>query len=196
MLRLPAVVAVTLSLLALSIAPVLAAPPTLLPSGPSSVTVPPSPPPPAPNVTIGCGAGNVDLCNPNSPHPMFPWGPGQIGGERYGQVIRYWEQQPQVVNNVILVLPEGQQQETPPQSEPQQQGPPAAPPPTIGPAPAQGGAVEPQVAKAPPPQTVTVPGARIIETTRGYIHMPRWVLRELGDGRYEWAWVGAWFQPR
>jgi hypothetical protein len=54
------------------------------------------------------------------------------------------------------------------------------------------------VTRTPEPRkvSVTVPESWIIETTRGYIHMPRWVLRELGGGQYEWAWVGAWFQPR
>ena len=185
-------------------------PPPLLNSHPSRVTtLQPSNPivfPPTPSCD-GLGtpntfasaaiAGTSDfrqgVCNPfNNPHPMLPWGDGQIGGERYGQVIRYWEQQAQLVENVILILPVPQEESAaPPEpSEPQGEQPGVQQPGTPQ------GALQAKAVKEPERQTVTVPGARIVETTRGYIHMPRWVLRELGGGRYEWALVGAWFQPR
>ena len=226
MLRVPTVVALALCLLMLSGTIVLAAGPAVTPTPPGSVGIAPpgvTPPPllnshpssvttarPTPPIVVpptnpcsGGGLGTPNsfasfatpgttsfqpgVCNPfDNPHPMLPWGDGQIGGERYGQVIRYWEQQPQVVENVILVLPVSQQEgSAPPESSP-----------SPGQAPAPQGALQAKAIKEPEAQSVTVPGARIIETTRGYIHMPRWVLRELGSGRYEWALVGAWFQPR
>ncbi len=180
----------------------------------TSVTLPPAAPPPIPPALVpGPGTPNpfASLPNPgstrfqqgvanpqNNPHPMLPWGDGQIGGERYGQVIRYWEQRAQVVENVILVVitpeeeatPEAKPEappETKPETSPQVQ--PAAQPATIR-------ATDARIAKAPQPQSITVPASWIIETTRGYIHLPRWVLQERGGDRYQWALVGAWFQPR
>lgn len=178
----------------------------------TSVTLPPPAPgvPPAPGPGLGTVNPFATLANPgstrfqvgvpnpqNNPHPMLPWGDGQIGGERYGQVIRYWEQHPQVVENVILVaLPEEEaspeaRPEEPPDTtrEEQPKGQSAAPPALIR-------AADARVASAPRPQSVTVPGSWIVETTRGYIHMPRWVLQEVSGGRHQWALVGAWFQPR
>jgi hypothetical protein len=112
---------------------------------------------------------------------MLPWGDGQIGGERYGQVVRYWEQNPQTVYSVVLVpLSE---EEAKPEGDPQSQ--PEAP---------FQGALE--VKKQAEPRDVTVPASLIVETTRGYLHMPRWVLQDVGGGRHQWAWVGAWFQPK
>ena len=120
----------------------------------------------------------------NDPHPMLPWGPGQIGGARYGPVIRYWEQQPQTVYGVVLVpIP---QEEAKPEGEPPSQ-------PSQPETPSQGAL---EARKRAEPQDVTVPGSLIVETTRGFIHMPRWVLQETGGGRHQWAWVGAWFQPK
>jgi hypothetical protein len=201
-LTLMAPVGAALAQTSVTIPPPVVAPPIVVPpSGfglgtpnPFPNTVPPGSTPPF----------QTGIANPfNNPHPMLPWGDGQIGGERYGQVIRYWKQHPQVVENVIFVAavpeeearPEAKPQEPPevkPEGEPQ--GQPAAPPATIR---ATGqGAVEARAAKAPQPQSVTVPDSWIVETTRGYIHMPRWVLQEVGGGLYQWAWVGAWFQPR
>lgn len=183
--------------------PVVAPPIVIPPSGvfgigkpnPFPNTVPPGATPPF----------QTGIANPfNNPHPMLPWGDGQIGGERYGQVIRYWEQHPQVVDNVILVTvvpeeeakPEAKPEEPPvePKPEGQPQGQPAVPPATIRSTPQ--GAVDGRTARAPQPQSVTVPRSWIVETTRGYIHLPRWVLQDLGGGRYQWAVVGTWFQPR
>ena len=195
-------------------------PPTLSPTPPPS-TFPPSVPPPntflpntpAPSVPIvfpvppppatpadGLGAPNdfATLGNPgntsfqpgvfnpfDNPHPALPWGDGQIGGARYGQVLRYWENQPQTVNNVRF-----EQQAAPPQElngNPQPQGQPSTP---------TGVLSAKVVTKEPEPQSVTVPAYWIIETQRGYLHMPRWVLQEVGGGYYRWALVTGWFQPR
>lgn len=174
----------------------LAAGPVATPSPPSTVTIP-TPPPPPPPLGPGLGTPNpfATLGNPGSarfqpgvpnpqdnPHPMLPWGDGQIGGERYGQVVRYWEQQPQTVYSVLLVSIS--EEEAKPEGEPQSQ--PGTP---------TQGALEVKAAKLAP-QDVTVPGSWIVETTRGYVHMPRWVLQEVGGGRHQWAVVGAWFQPK
>jgi hypothetical protein len=176
-----------------------------LAAGPSTTATPPAavatqlptaPPPPA---ALGPGLGTPNpfatlgnpgstsfqpgVANPqNNPYPMLPWGDGQIGGERYGQVIRYWEQHPQVVYNVELVVTE---EEIRLESEPQ--GQPGAP---------IQGALQAKAGRPREPQSVTVPGSWIAETTRGYVHMPRWALQELGGGRYQWVLIGAWFQPR
>jgi hypothetical protein len=177
----------------------LAAGPVATTTAPSSVAaqLPTAPPPPA---ALGPGLGTPNpfatlgnpgstrfqpgVANPqNNPYPMLPWGDGQIGGERYGQVIRYWEQNPQTVYDVVLVLiPE---EEALPEVEPGSQ--PGAP---------TQGALEAEARKRPEPQSVTVPGSYIAETTRGYIHMPRWALQEIGGGRHQWVLIGAWFQPK
>ena len=175
----------------------LAAGPSVTPSAPGQVPAQLPVPPPAP-APLGPGLGTPNpfatLANPgstrfqpglpnpqNNPHPMLPWGDGQIGGERYGQVVRYWEQNPQTVYSVVLVpLSE---EEAKPEGEPQSQ--PEAP--------AQGAL---EVKKQAEPRDVTVPASLIVETTRGYLHMPRWVLQDVGGGRHQWAWVGAWFQPK
>jgi hypothetical protein len=120
----------------------------------------------------------------NNPHPMLPWGDGQIGGERYGQVLRYWENQPQTVYNVRF-----EQQAAPPQEL-------SSEPPATQPGTPTQGALDARAGSEPEPQSVVVPAYWIIETTRGYIHMPRWVLQEIGGGRYRWALVTGWFQPR
>ena len=73
--------------------------------------------------------------------------------------------------------------------------PPQTEPPQGQPGPAQG-ALDAQAAKQPEGRSVTVPAYWIVETTRGYIHMPRWALQEVGGGRYQWVLVGAWFHPR
>jgi hypothetical protein len=106
-----------------------------------------------------------------------------MGGERYGQVVRYWEQNPQTVYSVVLV-PIPEEEEAKPESEAQR-----SPPET----PIQGAL---EVKRQPEPRDVTVPASLIVETTRGYLHMPRWVLQDVGGGRHQWAWVGAWFQPK
>lgn len=175
----------------------LAAGPSVTPTAPGQVPAQLPVPPPAP-APLGPGLGTPNpfatlanpgstsfqpgLANPqNNPHPMLPWGDGQIGGERYGQVVRYWEQNPQTVYSVVLVpLSE---EEAKPEGEPQSQ--PEAP--------AQGAL---EVKKQAEPRDVTVPASLIVETTRGYLHMPRWVLQDVGGGRHRWAWVGAWFQPK
>jgi len=166
---------------------------------PSMPIVFPVPPPPAtpqqglgtPNdfatqATPGNTSFQPGVFNPfNNPHPMLPWGDGQIGGQRYGQVLRYWENQPQIVSSVRF-----EQAAAPPQeldSNPQPQGQPSTP---------SGALSAKVVAKEPEPQSVTVPAYWIIETTRGYLHMPRWVLQEVGGGYYRWALVSGWFQPR
>jgi hypothetical protein len=186
-------------------------PPPLLTTPPSSVVIVRQPPPP-PGVPIvpctngGLGTpnpfssalnpGSADfrpgVCNPlNNPHPMLPWGDGQIGGERYGQVIRYWENQPQVVYNVIFVTPPAEEAAPPPtEPEPQPQGEPSSQPSTPQ------GALDAKAARPPEGRSVTVPAYWIVETTRGYLHMPRWALQEVGGGRYQWVLVGAWFHPR
>jgi hypothetical protein len=177
-------------------------PNTFLPNTPAP-TVPivfPVPPPPA-TPTQGLGTvndfatlgdpGNTSfqpgVFNPfDNPHPMLPWGDGQVGAQRYGQVIRYWENQPQTVHNVRF-----EQQAAPPQelngNPPAQQGQPAAP---------GQGALDAKLSREPAARSVTVPAYWIIETQRGYLHMPRWVLQEVGDGRYRWALVSGWFQYR
>jgi len=175
-------------------------PPPLFNEGQPSVPIVfPVPPPPAqPEQGLGTKndfatlgtPGNTSfqpgVFNPfNNPHPMMPWGDGQIGGQRYGQVMRYWENQPQTVSNVRF-----EQAAAPPQelnSNPQPQSPPSTPTGALG---------AKMVAKEPEPQSVTVPAYWIIETTRGYLHMPRWVLQEVGGGYYRWALVSGWFQPR
>jgi hypothetical protein len=177
----------------------LAAGPVATATPPSAVAtqLPTAPPPPA---ALGPGLGTANpfatlgnpgstrfqpgVANPqNNPYPMLPWGDGQIGGERYGQVIRYWEQHPQIVYDVVLVpvseeeaIREGEPQGQP--SEPTQ------------------GALEAKARKQPEPRSVTVPGSYIAETTRGYVHMPRWALQEVGGGRHQWVLIGAWFQPK
>jgi hypothetical protein len=176
-------------------------PNTFLPSvpPPSVAIVIPMPPPPPPPPGQGLGtpndfatlatSGNTTFTpgvfNPfNNPHPMLPWGDGQIGGQRYGQVVRYWENQPQTVYNVRF-----EQAAAPPQEldgNPQPQGQPSTPT----------GVLSAAVKKEPEPQSVTVPAYWIIETTYGYFHMPRWALQEVGGGYYRWALVSAWFQPR
>jgi hypothetical protein len=178
----------------------LAAGQTVTNTPPSSVSIAPAPV--VPPATPGTGLGQLNpfatLANPGNtsfqpgvpnpfddPHPMLPWGPGQIGGERYGQVIRYWQNQPQTVYNVIFVVPPTQES-TPPQTEPQPQGQPGPPQ----------GALDVQAAKQPEGRSVTVPAYWIVETTRGYVHMPRWALQEVGGGRYQWVRVSSWFQPR
>jgi hypothetical protein len=156
-------------------------------------------PPPAPGQGLGTPNDFATLANPgntsfqpgvfnpfNNPHPMLPWGDGQIGGERFGQVIRYWENQPQTVYNVLFIVPAAQESSTS-QPEPQSQVQPGAP---------SQGALDVRMVREPEPQSVTVPAYWIIETTRGYLHMPRWVLQEVGGGRYRWALVSGWFQPR
>ena len=177
----------------------LAAGPTTTATPPPAVStqLPTAPPPPA---ALGPGLGTPNpfatlgnpgstsfqpgVANPQSnPHPMLPWGDGQIGGERYGQVIRYWEQHPQIVYNVEIVLVT--EEEIRPESEPQ--GQPGAP---------IQGALQAKAGRPREPQSVTVPGSWIAETTRGYVHMPRWALQELGAGRYQWVLIGAWFQPK
>jgi hypothetical protein len=177
----------------------LAAGPTTTATPPPAVTtqLPTAPPPPAP---LGPGLGTPNpfatlgnpgstrfqpgVANPqNNPYPMLPWGDGQIGGERYGQVIRYWEQHPQIVYNVLLVLVS--EEEARPEAEPQDQ--PGAP---------IQGALEAKAGRPREPQSVTVPGSWIAETTRGYVHMPRWALQEIGDGRHQWVLIGPWFQPK
>jgi hypothetical protein len=188
-----------------------AAGPTVTNVAPPSVTLPaPSlTPPPSSNPSCGPGLpGNPlpglvtpgsaifanGVCNPfNHPHPMLPWGPGEVGGERYGPVVRYWEQHPQVVYGVVLVpIP---QEEATPESEPgsQPESQPQTQPGSQSGAQAQAAL---EAKKQPAPQDVTVPGSWIVETTRGYVHMPRWVLQEVDGGRYQWAWVSAWFQPK
>lgn len=175
-------------------------PPPLFNTGQPSVPIVfPVPPPPAtpqqglgtPNdfatlATPGSTSFQPGVFNPfNNPHPMLPWGDGQIGGQRYGQVLRYWENQPQTVSNVRF-----EQAAAPPQeldSNPQPQGQPGTP---------SGALSAKVVAKEPAPQSVTVPAYWIVETTRGYLHMPRWVLQEVGGGYYRWALVSGWFQPR
>ena len=188
-----------LALVTLPVGLGLAAGPTTTATPPAAVStqLPTAPPPPA---ALGPGLGTPNpfatLGNPgstrfqpgvpnpqNNPYPMLPWGDGQIGGERYGQVIRYWEQHPQIVYNVVLVLVS--EEEARPEAEPQDQ--PGAP--------AQG-ALEAKAGRPREPQSVTVPGSWIAETTRGYVHMPRWALQELGAGRYQWVLIGAWFQPK
>jgi hypothetical protein len=178
-------------------------PNTFLPNAPAP-TVPiviPVPPTPA-TPTQGLGTPNdfATLGNPgntsfqpgvfnpfDNPHPMLPWGDGQISNARYGQVIRYWENQPQTVNNVRF-----EQQAAPPQElngnpPAQPQGQPSTPT----------GVLDAKLeAKESEAQSVTVPAYWIIETQRGYLHMPRWVLQEIGGGRYRWALVTGWFQPR
>jgi hypothetical protein len=166
---------------------------------PSVPIVFPVPPPPAtPQQGLGTPNDFATLGNPgntsfqpgvfnpfDNPHPMLPWGDGQIGGQRYGQVLRYWENQPQTVYNVRF-----EQAAAPPQEldgNPQPQGQPSTPTGALG---------AKVVVKAPDPQSVTVPAYWIIETTRGYFHMPRWVLQEIGGGYYRWALVTGWFQPR
>ena len=175
-------------------------PPPLFNTGqPSVAIVIPVPPPPAkPEQGLGTVNDFATLATPgntsfqpgvfnpfNNPHPMLPWGDGQIGGQRYGQVLRYWENQPQTVSNVRF-----EQAAAPPQevdSTPQPQSPPSTP---------TGGLTAKPVAKETDPQSVTVPAYWIIETTRGYLHMPRWALQEVGGGYYRWALVSGWFQPR
>ncbi len=171
--------------------------PSVTPTPPSQVPAQlPSPaPPPAP---LGPGLGSPNpfatlgnpgstrfqpgLANPQSnPHPMLPWGDGQISGERYGPVIRYWEQQPQTVYSIVLVPVA--LEEAKPEAEPQSQ--PGTP---------TQAALEAK--KQATPQDVTVPGSWIAETTRGYVHMPRWALQDIGGGRHRWVLVGAWFQPK
>jgi len=175
----------------------LAAGPSVTPSAPAQVPAQLPAPPPVP-AALGPGLGTPNpfatlgnpgstsfqpgVANPqNNPYPMLPWGDGQIGGERYGQVVRYWEQNPQTVYSVVLVpIPE---EETKLENEPQTQ--PEAP--VLGVL---------AVTRQPEPRDVTVPASLIVETTRGYLHMPRWVLQDVGGGRHQWAWVGAWFQPK
>ena len=166
------------------------------PSVPIVFPVPPSPAPPpqglgTPNdfatlATPGNTSGQPGVFNPfNNPHPMLPWGDGQIGGQRYGQVLRYWENQPQTVYNVRF-----EQAAAPPQEldgNPQPPGQPSTP---------TGALSAKVVPKEPDSQSVTVPEYWIVETTRGYFHMPRWVLQEIGGGYYRWALVTGWFQPR
>lgn len=190
--------------------------PVALPTPPASVTIVRRPPPPPfvqPVPCAGGGLGQVNpppsalnpgstdfrpgVCNPlNDPHPMLPWGDGQIGGERYGQVVRYWQNQPQTVSNVIFVglaeestTPEA----APPSSEPQPQSQPSTP---SSPPSAPQAMLDTKLVRELRGQDVTVPASWIVETTRGYIHMPRWALQEVGGGRYQWVLVGAWFQPR
>lgn len=183
--------------------PPIAVPPAVVNQYPPQVTLRPRPVPTVPPPLPACGTGDFPTlgntgtarCDPFllNPHPMLPWGPGQIDNARYGQVIKYWREHPQVVENVILIPLPADEPAKPeePQGSPQGQpeGQPASP--------AQN-ALNVLVTRTPEPRrvSVTVPEAWIVETTRGYIHMPRWVLRELGGGRYEWAMVGAWFQPR
>jgi hypothetical protein len=177
----------------------------------TSVTLPPPAPPVTAPLPVGLGRPNpfpntvpptstppfqANFVNPfNNPHPMLPWGDGQIGGERYGQVIRYWEQQPQRVYNVILIVvaEEEAAPEAQPDAKPQGEG--AAPPQNEPAAPRQG-ALDARSGTSRQPQSVVVPASWIVETTRGYLHMPRWALQEVGGGRYQWVLVGAWFHPR
>ena len=179
----------------------------------TSVTLPPPPPPQIPPpLVIGLGTPNpfATLANPgstrfqqgvpnpqNNPHPMLPWGDGQIGGERYGQVIRYWQSQPETVSNVILVVPAAESatpEAAPPSSEPEPQNPPSTP--SSSPPSAPQAVLDTKLVRELRGQDVTVPGSWIVETTRGYIHMPRWALQGVGGGRHQWVLVGAWFQPR
>lgn len=194
MRELVATLALGLSFLYVPLA--LAAGPVSTPPG--SVATPPPAPPPSPPPPTGLGTVNpfATLPNPGStsfqpgvanpfdnPHPMLPWGDGQIGGQRYGPVVRYWQQQPEIVYSVVLVgLPE---EEPTSGSEPQSQ--PGTP---------LQGALVAKAKSQPKPQDVTVPGSWIAETTRGYVHMPRWALQEIGGGRYQWVLIGAWFQPK
>lgn len=189
-------VASVLAQSSVSLSPPVVTPPIVLPPGggglgrpnPFSNTVPPASTPPF----------QTTIANPfNNPHPMLPWGDGQIGGERYGQVIRYWENHPQVVSNVIFIeMPV--EEPAPPEAVPPVPEPPAQnqpSPPQAQPSAPQavlGGKLHKQLRG----EDVTVPRSWIVETTRGYVHMPRWALQEVGGGRYQWVLVGAWFQPR
>ena len=179
-----------------TIPPPVVTPPIVLPPGggglgrpnPFANAVPPASTPPF----------QTTVANPfNNPHPMLPWGDGQIGGERYGQVIRYWENRPQVVTDVIFVELPAEQPPTP-EAVPPVPEPPAQnePGPSQGQPSAPQAILEGKLHTKPQTQDVTVPGSWIVETTRGYIHMPRWALQEVGGGRYQWVLVGAWFQPR
>jgi hypothetical protein len=128
---------------------------------------------------------------------MLPWGDGQIGGERYGQVIRYWQNQPQTVSNVIFVGPAEESttpEAAPPSSEAQPESQPSTPSSSQPSAPQA--VLDTKLVRELRGQDVTVPASWIVETTRGYVHMPRWALQEVGGGRYQWVLVGAWFQPR
>jgi len=191
--------------------------PVAVQTPPASVSLarrPPTPPPPPLVPCQGGGLGQANSfaglatpgttdfrpgsCNPfDNPHPMLPWGDGQIGGERYGQVIRYWENQPKVVSDVIFVeLPVEQPptpEAVPPVPEPPAQNQPGT---SQGQPSAPQAVLEGKLHTKPQKHDVTVPGSWIVETTRGYIHMPRWALQEVGGGRYQWVLIGAWFQPR
>ena len=188
-----------------------------VPTPPASVTMvrrPPTPPPPPLVPCQGGGLGQANSfaglatpgttqfaqgsCNPfDNPHPMLPWGDGQIGGQRYGQVIRYWENQPQTVSNVIFVALPAEESTTPEAVPPVPEAPPQSQPspPQAQPSAPQA-VLDGRLHRQLRGQDVTVPASWIVETTRGYIHMPRWALQEVGGGRYQWVLVGAWFQPR